>query len=509
MLAAASGGTAGAAAALEPLPGWLARRRKTLRPAADVLAEVPSGPAVPAPRRPAADERDRGSRARASTRCWRRSATATPSATRCSASSARCESAGYESSHLRRDRRSAGSRISRSTTATWSARSPTEDVLIHHFSIGSRASRIAYALPGRMVLIYHNITPPEYFLGVHNDLVQALLPRPARADRVHRPLRARARRLGVQPPGARGARLPRHRRAAGRAGLHATSTSGPDRVARRRLRRRLDQRAVRRPGDPEQEVRGRDPRVSRLPHAPQSARRGCCWSARTADSRRYLDAAARRSSRAWARPTSTSSATSRTRSCRRSTTSPTCSSAPASTKASACRSSRRSTSACRCSPTRRPRCRRRWTAAACSTTRKDPAEIARLMDGDPERRRARGRDRRSRRTRRSSGCRAAISPARCCASSTRLLRAPAPPGARGRLRFLGAVRAVRTARGAPPVPAVALSRAARRDRPRRRAGHDHQPVGAGGASRRRHRRQRARACATCCAPPDTSRSSTR
>ena len=46
------------------------------------------------------------------------------------------------------------------------------DVLIHHFSIGSRASRTAYALPGRMVLVYHNITPPEYFVGVHKDLVK-------------------------------------------------------------------------------------------------------------------------------------------------------------------------------------------------------------------------------------------------------------------------------------------------------------------------------------------------
>ena len=46
------------------------------------------------------------------------------------------------------------------------------DVLIHHFSIGSRASRTAYAMPGRMVLVYHNITPPEYFLGVHKDLVK-------------------------------------------------------------------------------------------------------------------------------------------------------------------------------------------------------------------------------------------------------------------------------------------------------------------------------------------------
>jgi len=47
-----------------------------------------------------------------------------------------------------------------------------EDILIHHFSIGSRASRTAYAQPGRMALVYHNITPPEYFLGVHKELVK-------------------------------------------------------------------------------------------------------------------------------------------------------------------------------------------------------------------------------------------------------------------------------------------------------------------------------------------------
>lgn len=47
-----------------------------------------------------------------------------------------------------------------------------EDILIHHFSIGSRASRTAYALPGRMALVYHNITPPEYFAGIHKDLVK-------------------------------------------------------------------------------------------------------------------------------------------------------------------------------------------------------------------------------------------------------------------------------------------------------------------------------------------------
>ncbi|RPJ81126.1 MAG: glycosyltransferase [Acidobacteria bacterium] len=45
-------------------------------------------------------------------------------------------------------------------------------LLIHHFSIGSRGSRLAYALPGRMVLVYHNITPPEYFVDVNPLLVQ-------------------------------------------------------------------------------------------------------------------------------------------------------------------------------------------------------------------------------------------------------------------------------------------------------------------------------------------------
>ena len=47
-----------------------------------------------------------------------------------------------------------------------------DNILIHHFSIASRASRIAYALPDRMVLVYHNITPPEFFIGVHPVLVQ-------------------------------------------------------------------------------------------------------------------------------------------------------------------------------------------------------------------------------------------------------------------------------------------------------------------------------------------------
>ena len=47
-----------------------------------------------------------------------------------------------------------------------------DNLLLHHFSIGSKASRTAYAVPDRMALIYHNITPPEYFVGVHRTLAR-------------------------------------------------------------------------------------------------------------------------------------------------------------------------------------------------------------------------------------------------------------------------------------------------------------------------------------------------
>ena len=52
------------------------------------------------------------------------------------------------------------------------AHSHPDNVLIHHFSIGSKASRVAFALSDRMILVYHNITPPSYFIGVNAQLVQ-------------------------------------------------------------------------------------------------------------------------------------------------------------------------------------------------------------------------------------------------------------------------------------------------------------------------------------------------
>ncbi|MBI3490807.1 MAG: glycosyltransferase [Acidobacteria bacterium] len=50
--------------------------------------------------------------------------------------------------------------------------SHADNLLLHHFSIGSRASRTAFALPDRMVLIYHNITPATYFAGIHTELTR-------------------------------------------------------------------------------------------------------------------------------------------------------------------------------------------------------------------------------------------------------------------------------------------------------------------------------------------------
>ena len=168
---------------------------------------------------------------RACTRCWRRSGTGMPSGTRSSASSESC--AAPDSSR----RSTSRPPIHDSRTSTLDYRDLVghvrpDDVLIHHFSIGSRASRTAYALPGRMVLVYHNITPPEYFIGVHKDLVKLCF-------RGRRELTAYIDRCDLalgdseyQPPGAPGPRLPGDRRAAGRARLLA-----PRRISRQRRER--------------------------------------------------------------------------------------------------------------------------------------------------------------------------------------------------------------------------------------------------------------------------------
>ena len=223
-------------------------------------------------------------RARASIRCSPRSATATRSATRCSASSACCEAPGTSrrsssrppitgsricTDRLPRDGRARSRRTTSSSTTSRSARARRE-----------RRTRCRDAWRSSTTTSRRR----EYFVGVHSDLVKLCFrgrrELTAYIDRV----RSRARRLGVQPRRARGARLPAHRRPPGRARTSATSMVRPTRM----LAADFDDgwtnvmfvgRVI-----PEQEVRDDHPRVPRLSHAPQPARRGCCSSAPTAAS---------------------------------------------------------------------------------------------------------------------------------------------------------------------------------------------------------------------------------
>ena len=52
--------------------------------------------------------------------------------------------------------------------------SSKENILIFHFSIGSEVSEFVKKLPDKKIMIYHNITPPEYFCGINETLVNLL-----------------------------------------------------------------------------------------------------------------------------------------------------------------------------------------------------------------------------------------------------------------------------------------------------------------------------------------------
>lgn len=48
--------------------------------------------------------------------------------------------------------------------------SSPDTVCLFHFSIGSAAGRLIYHAPDRLVSVYHNITPADWFLGFHPHL---------------------------------------------------------------------------------------------------------------------------------------------------------------------------------------------------------------------------------------------------------------------------------------------------------------------------------------------------
>ncbi len=49
-----------------------------------------------------------------------------------------------------------------------------DDVVLLHLSIGSDVNDVFPALPGRKAILYHNITPPEYFRGVQEQTAHLL-----------------------------------------------------------------------------------------------------------------------------------------------------------------------------------------------------------------------------------------------------------------------------------------------------------------------------------------------
>lgn len=61
---------------------------------------------------------------------------------------------------------------SEAVSAEWYGRGTGRDVCLYHFAAGSPAGRIAAATDDRLVVNYHNVTPPEFFLGFDTELVR-------------------------------------------------------------------------------------------------------------------------------------------------------------------------------------------------------------------------------------------------------------------------------------------------------------------------------------------------
>jgi glycosyltransferase involved in cell wall biosynthesis len=65
-------------------------------------------------------------------------------------------------------------RMARVARPLWDYRqvSGPDTVCLFHFSIGSAAERLIHGAPDRVVVVYHNITPAEHFLGFHHHLTR-------------------------------------------------------------------------------------------------------------------------------------------------------------------------------------------------------------------------------------------------------------------------------------------------------------------------------------------------
>ena len=54
----------------------------------------------------------------------------------------------------------------------YQAWSSPDNVVIFHFSIGSPVSKLFFRIPDRKIMIYHNITPHEFFVDSHRILAR-------------------------------------------------------------------------------------------------------------------------------------------------------------------------------------------------------------------------------------------------------------------------------------------------------------------------------------------------
>jgi glycosyltransferase involved in cell wall biosynthesis len=80
---------------------------------------------------------------------------------------------GYKSDVYAKNIHPEMSKIAKKYT-TYKKISSEDNILIFHFSIGSEVSDFVKTLPDRKILIYHNITPHKYFIGI-NDYLAILL----------------------------------------------------------------------------------------------------------------------------------------------------------------------------------------------------------------------------------------------------------------------------------------------------------------------------------------------
>ena len=200
--------------AMEPLPGWFARRRRTCRPAArGPRRGCPAGPVLPSRdgptgrRSPPAAGMSVGTAERRgpSTRCWRRSATATPSATRCVGHPARAARGRVRVGHLRRDRRLAP----RAPDARLPRVDRGELTRTTSSSTTSRSGRARPAWRTRCPIGWCSSTTTSRRPSTSSACTRCWCSCASWAAANCAPTStacvARARRLGVQPAGTRGA----------------------------------------------------------------------------------------------------------------------------------------------------------------------------------------------------------------------------------------------------------------------------------------------------------------